>query len=84
MASGTGGISREHVVQRLSVLFPSIDSHIVTGAVEDGYRLHAHHSNPDFVPLLVEETARDRLRGHLEAAAPRTAPATGFTDRARG
>ena len=71
MAPETGDAATRRAVQRFTALFPSVDPVIVTGVVLDSYRLYVHHPNPDFVPVLVEEAARDRLRGHLEACSIR-------------
>lgn len=71
MDPGTGNATTHRVVQRLSVLFPSVDPLVVTGVVLDSYRLYVDHPNPNSVPVLVEETARDRLRGHLEGCSIR-------------
>ncbi|MGS0684572.1 three-helix bundle dimerization domain-containing protein [Nakamurella sp. GG22] len=71
MDPGTGNAATHHVVQRLSPLFPSVDPVVVNRVVLDSYRLYVDHPNPNSVPVLVEETSRDRLRGHLEACSIR-------------
>ncbi|MGS0684000.1 three-helix bundle dimerization domain-containing protein [Nakamurella sp. GG22] len=71
MDPGTSNAATHRVVQRLSALFPSVDPLVVTGVVSDSYRQYVDHPNPNFVPVLVEETSRDRLRGHLEACSIR-------------
>jgi hypothetical protein len=68
----TGRAAKQLVVQRLSTLFPSVDPAVVTAVVLDSYRLYADHANRNFVSVLVEETARDRLRGYLEAGSIRS------------
>ena len=62
----SGDAAIHHVTQRLSTLFPSIDPIVVTGIVRDSCRLFTGHPHPEFVPILVEETARDRLRVEVE------------------
>jgi hypothetical protein len=89
MDPGTGNAATQHVAQRLSVLFPSVDPRVVTVVVLDSYRLYVDHPNPNAVPVLVEETARDRLLGHLEARShtpgrSSSAPTTGSTARISG
>ncbi len=71
MDRGIGDAATLRMVQRLSGLFPSVDPLVVAGVVFDSYRLYVDHPNPNFVPVLVEEASRDRLRGHLEACSIR-------------
>lgn len=50
-----------HVAQRLSVRFPHIEPGVVSQVVSEAHEGFADHPTREFVPLLVEETARDRL-----------------------
>jgi len=60
----------EHVAQRLSRHFPAIDPSVVRRVVRDMYQRFDAHPTREFVPILVEEAARDRLTvmpGHPRA-----------------
>jgi hypothetical protein len=51
-----------HVVQRLSAQFSMLDSAVVQRVVRDTHARFAGHPTREFVPILVEDSARDRLR----------------------
>jgi hypothetical protein len=51
----------EHVAQRLSRHFPAVDPVDVRRVVRDTYHRFDDHPTREFVPILVEEAARDRL-----------------------
>ena len=51
-----------HVVQRLSAQFSMLDPAVVQRVVQDTYRRFDGHPTREFVPILVEDSARDRLR----------------------
>ena len=51
-----------HVVQRLSAQFDMLDPAVVQRVVEQTHRRFAGHPTREFVPILVEDSARDRLR----------------------
>jgi len=51
----------EHVAQRLSRHFPAVDPDDVRRVVRDTYHRFDDHPTREFVPILVEEAARDRL-----------------------
>jgi len=51
----------EHVAQRLSRHFPAVDPADVRRVVRDVYHRFDDHPTREFVPILVEEAARDRL-----------------------
>lgn len=60
----------EHVAQRLSRHFPAVDPAVVRRVVRDMYHRFDAHPTREFVPILVEEAARDRLTvmpGHPQA-----------------
>jgi hypothetical protein len=60
----------EHVAQRLSRQFPAVDPAVVRQVVHDMYHRFDAHPTREFVPILVEEAARDRLTvmpGHPRA-----------------
>jgi hypothetical protein len=50
------------VVQRLSAQFGMLDPAVVERVVLDTHRRFAGHPTREFVPILVEDSARDRLR----------------------
>ena len=52
----------DHVAQRLSRQFTNLDSAVVARVVWDTYRHFDAHRTSDVVPILVQDTARDRLR----------------------
>ena len=51
-----------HVVQRLSAQFSMLDPAVVQRVVEQTHARFAGHPTREFVPILVEDSARDRLR----------------------
>jgi len=60
----------EHVAQRLSRHFPAVDPAVVRQVVRDMYHRFDAHPTREFVPILAEEAARDRLTvlpGHPRA-----------------
>ena len=50
------------VVQRLSAQFSMLDPAVVQRVVQDTQARFAGHPTREFVPILVEDSARDRLR----------------------
>ena len=52
----------EHVAHSLSARFPSIAPQVITRVVRETHAGYASHPTREFVPILVEDTARDRLR----------------------
>ena len=52
----------DHVAQRLSRQFSSLDTAVVARVVWDTYRHFDAHPTRDVVPILVQDAARDRLR----------------------
>ena len=51
-----------HVVQHLSAQFSTLDPAVVQRVVRDTQLRFADHPTREFVPILVEDSARDRLR----------------------
>ena len=51
-----------HVVQRLSAQFSMLDAAVVQRVVQEAHARFAGHPTREFVPILVEDSARDRLR----------------------
>ena len=51
-----------HVVQRLSAQFSMLDPAVVQRVVQETHARFAGHPTREFVPILVEDSARDRLR----------------------
>jgi hypothetical protein len=51
-----------HIVQRLSAQFSALDADLVQRVVRDTHRRFDGHPTREFVPILVEDSARDRLR----------------------
>ena len=51
-----------HVAQRLSVRFPDIAPTVVARVVRETHDRYGAHPTREFVPILVEDAARDRLR----------------------
>jgi hypothetical protein len=51
----------EHVAQRLSRQFPAVDPVVVRQVVRETYHRFDAHPTREFVPILAEEAARDRL-----------------------
>ena len=52
----------DHVAQRLSRQFATLDTDLVARVVWDTYRHFDAHPTRDVVPILVQDAARDRLR----------------------
>ena len=50
------------VQQRLSAQFPDVPAAVVGRVVNEAYERFVDHPTRDFVPVLVAESARDRLR----------------------
>ena len=69
----------DHVAQRLSRQFSSLDTVVVARVVWDTYRHFDAHPTRDVVPILVQDAARDRLRvmPAVTRAAPYSAPRRG-------
>ena len=76
MTSASEHAAIDHVAQRLSAQFCSLDVGLVARVVWDTHRHFDNHPTRDFVPILVEDAARDRLRVMR--------PVTGSRDRERG
>ena len=51
-----------HVVQRLSAQFIMLDPALVQRVVQETHARFDGHPTREFVPILVEDSARDRLR----------------------
>ena len=51
----------DHVAQRLSRQFTTLDTDLVSRVVWDTYRHFDGHPTRDVVPILVQDAARDRL-----------------------
>ncbi len=51
-----------HVVQRLSAQFSMLDPAVVQRVVQETHRRFDGHPTRGFVPILVEDSAGDRLR----------------------
>ena len=62
MTSDAERIAIAHVAQTLSFRFPDIAPTIVARVVQQTHDLYFAHPNREYVPILVEEAARDRLR----------------------
>ena len=52
----------DHVVQRLSAQFSMLDPAVVQRFVREAHARFAGHPTREFVSILVEDSARDRLR----------------------
>jgi len=52
----------DHVVQRLSAQFGMLDPAVVQRVVQEAHARFADHPTREFVPIMVEDSARDRLR----------------------
>jgi len=52
----------DQVAQRLSAKFPGVDPAVVNRVVREKYQHFNAHARRDFVPILVEDSARDLLR----------------------
>ena len=50
-----------HVVQQLSAQFSMLDPAVVQRVVQEAHARFAGHPTREFVPILVEDSARDRL-----------------------
>jgi len=61
MTSDAERIAIDHVAQRLSARFPTVDPVVVARVVHDAHRRYEVHPTREFVPILVEDTARDTL-----------------------
>jgi len=55
-------VAIERVQQRLSAQFPDVPAAVVGQVVNESYEWFVDHPTRDFVPVLVAEWARDRLR----------------------
>jgi hypothetical protein len=62
MTSDAERMAIAHVTQRLSLRFPNIAPVVVSRVVRETYDSYGAHPTREFVPLLVEDAARDRLR----------------------
>ena len=62
MPSDPERVAIDHVAQRLSRQFSTLDTDLVARVVWDTYRHFDAHPTRDVVPILVEDAARDRLR----------------------
>ena len=51
-----------HVAQALSRRFPNIARTVVSRVVRETHDSYGAHPTREFVPILVEDAARDRLR----------------------
>ena len=54
-------VAIDHVAQRLSRQFATLDTDMVLRVVWDTYRHFDAHPTRDVVPILVQDAARDRL-----------------------
>jgi len=61
-AEGAERVAIARVVQRLSVQFSMLDPAVVQRVVQEAHARFAGHPTREFVPILVEDSARDRLR----------------------
>ena len=61
MPSDPERVAIDHVAQRLSRQFATLDTDLVAGVVWDTYRHFDAHPTRDSVPVLVQDVARDRL-----------------------
>jgi hypothetical protein len=62
VTSDTERIAIAHVAQNLSVRFPNIAPTVVARVVQETHDSYFDHPTREFVPILVEDAARDRLR----------------------
>ena len=62
MTSTPERMAIDHVAQRLSAQFCTLDIGLVARVVWDIHRHFDTHPTREFVPILVEDAARDRLR----------------------
>ena len=61
-ASRAERVAIAHVVQRLSAQFSMLDPAVVHRVVQEAHARFVGHPTREFVPILVEDSARDRLR----------------------
>ncbi|HZM66436.1 MAG TPA: hypothetical protein VFC16_09080 [Nakamurella sp.] len=61
-ASGAERVAIAHVVQRLSAQFSMLASAVTCSASCRAHARYTGHPTREFVPILVEDSARDRLR----------------------
>lgn len=52
----------DHVIERLRQQFPQVSSDVVTRAVRERYGALQDARVRDFLPVLIERSARDQLR----------------------
>jgi hypothetical protein len=62
MTSDAERVAIAHVAQTLSLRFPKIAPTVVSRVVRETYDSYGAHPIREFVPILVEDAARDRLR----------------------
>jgi len=62
MTSDEERIAIDQVAQRLSARFPAVDAAVVTRVVRETHHHYNDHPRREFVPILVEDSARDALR----------------------
>ena len=62
MMSDAERIAIAHVAQTLSARFPNIAPTVVSRVVRETHDRYGAHPTREFVPILVEDAARDRLR----------------------
>jgi len=61
MTSDAERIAIAHVAQSLSARFPNIAPTLVARVVQETHDIYVNHPTREFVPILVEDAARDRL-----------------------
>jgi len=61
MVSHGERVAVDHVAQRLSARFPDVDPAVVARVVREVHGRFDGHPTREFVPVLVEDAARDRL-----------------------
>ena len=62
MTSDAERMAIAHVAQTLSVRFPNVPPTVVARVVRETYDSYGAHPTREFIPILVEDAARDRLR----------------------
>lgn len=62
MTSNTERVAIAQVAQTLSVRFPNVPPTVVARVVRETYDSYGAHPTREFVPILVEDAAHDRLR----------------------
>jgi hypothetical protein len=62
MTSDAERVAIAHVAQSLSDRFPNIAPTVVARVVRETHDSYLAHPTREFVPILVEDAARDRLR----------------------